>query len=69
VDPPAPSPARALPLPLLPAPGIDRKLFEVELVEDTINGGVVILRRDGMCVGLREYRECAWGSMGRAARG
>ena len=32
----------------LPAPGIDREPFEVELVEDTINGGVVARDEHGL---------------------
>ena len=35
--------------------------FEVELVEDTINGGVVARDRQGMCHRLEAaYRECEW---------
>ena len=45
----------------LPAPGIDREPFEVELVEDTINGGVVVRDRHGLCVRIENaYQNCEW---------
>ena len=45
----------------LPEPGIDREPFEVELVEDTINGGVVAKDRHGLCSRLEvPYANVEW---------
>ncbi len=45
----------------LPADGVDREPFEVELVGDTINGGVVAKDKHGLCVRLEKaYQDCEW---------
>ena len=45
----------------LPADGVDRDPFEVELLEDTINGGLVAKDRYGICVRLEKvYQSCEW---------
>ena len=44
----------------LPVPGIDTEPFDVELVEDHFNGGVIVRRSDGMCLTLKAYSLCEW---------
>ena len=44
----------------LPAEGVDRDPFEVELVEDTFNGGVIVRQPDGLCMTLEAYTQCEW---------